>query len=119
VQTKEEIAGTVNTRIIQKIPVWKQIIAVLDVILVGFLMLRLSTAEIDRGYIDWMTNVLFWSALIVTALLLFEVLLMSFILNRLKEAPIVMWGLFFILIAVDTLIVIIVLIYMRLLAIPI
>ena len=111
-QKTEEVKEMMNTSIRQKISTKTQILLVLDVILVGFIIFRIGTQGISRSYIDWVTNILFWSLLIVSALLILEVLIMSFFKDRLLEAPVVMWGMFFIVLAINTLIVIITLIWM-------
>ena len=113
-QSNEEIKEIMDTPIKQKLSLKSQIVILLDLAIWGFILIRMSTAVSDRGFIDWISNILFWSLIIVSALLIIEILIMSFFLNKFKEAPLVMWGIFFFFTALDTVIVIIVLIAMGL-----
>ena len=113
-QPNKEIKEIMTTPLKQKLSLKAQIVILLDIVVWGFIVLRVSTTVSDRVFIDWLSNVLFWSFIIISALLMIEIILMSFFLDKLKEAPIVMWGLFFFFTALDSLIVIIVLIAMGL-----
>ena len=105
----------VETTSRKRLSIKTQIVIIFDIIAWSFIIFIVGTGATDRGIIDWITNVVFWSLIIVSTLLLLEILLMSFFKEKLDEAPLVMWGLFFFFTAIDTLIVIITLIAMGLL----
>lgn len=92
-----------------KVNILQQIVAAVDVILWAIVILRVGVGGTEQEFIDWGLNVFFWSIIIVTALLIIELFILTFFIEQLTRAPIVLFTVFALIITIDVMIILFIL----------
>ncbi len=92
-----------------KVSLKVQLVILFDLIIWLLVLLRLGASATQRGFLDWVSSVFFWALIIVAALLALELLLLTIFYKQLMEAPLVLFGVFAMIVAIDVIIVIVIL----------